>query len=67
MKGTQITHHTNKGANKEVLPNRHALNQVSKGDVGQRSIGNYAKATPGIDENGQNLFGSKPARGSNLE
>lgn len=67
MKGIQITHHTNKGSNKELLPNRHALNQVSKGDPAQRSIGNYAKATPGIIENGQDIFGSKPTRGRNRE
>jgi|RhiMethySRZTD1v2_1073278.scaffolds.fasta_scaffold1790999_2 hypothetical protein len=36
----------NKGAKQETLPNRHALNTLTKGDPLQRSIGNYAKASP---------------------
>jgi len=36
----------NKGAKQETLPNRHALNTLTKGDPLQRSIGNYSKAAP---------------------
>ena len=36
----------NKGAKQETLPNRHVMNKLTKGDPLQRSIGNYAKATP---------------------
>jgi hypothetical protein len=41
-----ITRLRNKGARQEILPNRHALNTLTKGDPMQRSIGNYAKAAP---------------------
>lgn len=58
MKGVQPTHHTNKGANHELLPNRHALNQVSKGDIAQRSINNYSKVTPDLNENGRDVTGA---------
>ncbi len=58
MKNTQVTHHTGKGANQELLPNRHALNQISKGDIAQRSINNYSKATPDLTENGRDVTGA---------
>jgi len=41
-----VTRLKNKGAKQEVLPNRHALNTLTKGDPLQRSIGNYSKAAP---------------------
>jgi len=41
-----ITNHVGKGASEEVLPSRSALNSLTQGDPLQRTIGNYAKATP---------------------
>lgn len=41
-----ITRLKNKGSRQEILPNRHALNTLTKGDPLQRSIGNYSKAAP---------------------
>jgi hypothetical protein len=36
----------NKGSQQYLLPNRHAVAELTKGDPWQRSIGNYAKLTP---------------------
>ena len=36
----------NKGSQEYLLPNRHAVAELTKGDPWQRSIGNYAKLTP---------------------
>jgi hypothetical protein len=36
----------NKGSRQEMLPSRMALARLTKGDPMQRSLGNYAKATP---------------------
>jgi len=38
--------HKGKGAQSQMLPSRHALNTLTRGDPIQRSIGNYAKLTP---------------------
>lgn len=35
-----------KGASEQVLPSRAALNSLTKGDPFQRTMQNYAKATP---------------------
>lgn len=58
MKQYQPTNYDNKGANQELLPNRHALNTVSKGDIAQRSINNYAKVTPSLNETGLDVTGA---------
>lgn len=50
-----------KGARRHVLPGRHVLNAITKGDPSQRAIGNYAKATPGVAQTGPNIFGKDPA------
>jgi hypothetical protein len=42
----QIDKHTGKGATQQVLPNRHAMSTLTQGDPGQRTMNNYAKATP---------------------
>ena len=44
-----LVRHTGKGASEQVLPNRHALNTLTAGAPGSRSISDYAKATPGAD------------------
>ena len=41
-----ITRHVGKGGKQEMLPSRHAVNQLTGGDPVQRSMGNYAKLTP---------------------
>jgi hypothetical protein len=41
-----ITQHNGKGGSQELLPNRHAMSQLTAGDAFQRSINNYAKVTP---------------------
>lgn len=40
--------HTGKGAQEQILPHRHAMNTLTKGDPGQRTMNQYAKATPGL-------------------
>lgn len=35
-----------KGGGSQMLPSRHALNTLTKGDPIERSLGNYAKLTP---------------------
>jgi hypothetical protein len=42
----RLTHIRNKGSREYLLPSRHALAEVTKGNPWQRSIGNYAKLTP---------------------
>jgi hypothetical protein len=44
MKG--FTQHEGKGSKQELLPNRHAMSQLTKGEPWQRTINNYAKSTP---------------------
>lgn len=41
-----ITKHSGKGSQSEVLPSRHALNTLTAGNVSDRTMQNYAKATP---------------------
>lgn len=45
-KGGQIDKHTGKGATQQTLPSRHAMQTLTQGDPGQRTMNNYAKATP---------------------
>lgn len=42
----QLVKHEGKGATEQVLPSRHALNTLTQGDPMQRTMQNYAKATP---------------------
>lgn len=60
-KGVQEAHHVGKGSQEEDLPSRFALTQLTKGDPLQRTMNNYAKATPGIDEGMPGVFGSGTA------
>jgi len=61
MKQYQPTNYDNKGANQELLPNRHALNTISKGDIARRSINNYSKAAPDLNETGRDVTGADRA------
>ena len=45
-----MIHHKGKGSNQAILPNRHAMNTLTKGEPWQRSINNYAKVTPSGEE-----------------
>lgn len=45
-RGGRIDKHVGKGASETVLPSRSALSDLTQGDPLQRTIGNYAKATP---------------------
>jgi hypothetical protein len=42
----RLTHIRNKGSREQLLPGRHAMEQVTKGNPWERSIGNYAKLAP---------------------
>ena len=42
----QINVHNGKGAVEQTLPSRSALSTLTAGDPGQRTMNNYAKATP---------------------
>lgn len=55
--------HKNKSFGQQFLPSRHALNELTKGDPAQRSLGNYSKATPGVGMTGAN-FVQGPQRDS---
>jgi hypothetical protein len=49
-----------KGSQQQILPSRHALNTLTRGDTVNRSLGNYAKSTPGPDNTGSldgSIFG----------
>lgn len=41
-----VVKHQGKGASEEVLPSRHAVQTLTKGDPMQRTMQNYAKMTP---------------------
>ena len=45
-KGGQLTKHAGKGSQSQVLPSRSALSTLTSGNVGDRTMQNYAKATP---------------------
>ena len=45
-RGGQIDVRSGKGSSSQVLPNRSALNTLTQGDPAQRTIQQYAKATP---------------------
>lgn len=53
----QETHHVGKGSTEEDLPHRFALTSLTKGDPLQRTMNNYAKVTPGLDQGTPNIFG----------
>lgn len=42
----KLTQHNGKGSASQVLPDRHAMSQLTAGDAYQRSINNYAQVTP---------------------
>lgn len=44
--GRLIQHGAGKGSQQHLLPHKDAVEQLTKGDPWQRSIGNYAKLTP---------------------
>lgn len=63
------TKHTGKGAQEQILPHRHAMNTLTKGDPGQRTMNQYAKATPGLADASPSIMGMgrpEPFGGSGL-
>lgn len=42
----RLIQHVGKGGKQELLPSRHAMDQLTKGNPWQRSMSNYAKLTP---------------------
>jgi hypothetical protein len=46
MKGMKLIRHVGKGATEQRLPSRSALNTLTAGSPVDRSMSNYAKATP---------------------
>ncbi len=56
MKPQKVTN-KGKGSQEEDLPSRFAMTQLTKGDPAQRSLQNYAKKTPGLDQGTPNIFG----------
>ncbi len=58
-KNTSVKKHVGKGASEQVLPSRHALQTLTQGDPLQRTMNNYAKATPmaNPDAESPDIFG----------
>jgi hypothetical protein len=54
----QEVHNPGKGSTEEDLPHRFALNSITKGDPLQRTMNNYAKVTPGLDQGTPDIFGT---------
>lgn len=42
----RLIQHSGKGSKEQLLPSRHAMDELTKGDPWQRSMSNYAKLTP---------------------
>jgi hypothetical protein len=47
-KGGQLVKHAGKGSNEQQLPSRSAMQTLTSGDPGARTMQNYAKMTPTI-------------------
>lgn len=57
MKKLDRRDYSTKSINQQLLPSRHTLNDISKADPMQRTLGNYAKATPNITQSGPSILG----------
>lgn len=59
-----ITHKTSqKGSQEDILPHRKAMSMLTKGDPSQRTMNNYAKATPSMQNQGSGgMFGFGPTQ-----
>ncbi len=53
-----ITHHVGKGSKQEILPSRSALSQLVRSP--QRTVNDYAKATPNVVQSGPGITGQEP-------
>ncbi len=58
-KNTRVNKHVGKGASEQVLPSRHAVQTLTQGDPMQRTMNQYAKATPlgNSDAESPDIFG----------
>lgn len=55
--GKKPTNHgPHKGSRQEMLPHRRAVTQLTQGDPYQRSLSNYAKETPGVEDAAPNIL-----------
>jgi hypothetical protein len=59
-KGAKMTMNKGKGGGSEMLPSRHALASLTKGDPMQRTMSNYAKDTPGVGSESPDIFSMGP-------
>ncbi len=48
--GAHVIRHAGKGAEQELLPNRHAMATLTGGSASDRNMNQYAKATPNIEQ-----------------
>ncbi len=64
---TTTTHHKNKSAQSEILPHRSALTRLTRGDPAQRTMGQYAKATPSMTNTAPFQFMAGQASGLKTE
>lgn len=53
----QIIKNKGKGSREQDLPSRFAMQTLTKGDPVQRSMQQYAKEAPGLDQGTPNIFG----------
>lgn len=59
-----VTKHAGKGSTQEVLPNRHAVSELTRGNTANRTMNDYAKATPlPGNDNDADDFGPGPNPG----
>lgn len=57
MKKIDKRDYSTKNIAQQNLPSRHALNEIGKADPLHRTLGNYSKLTPSINQTGPNIFG----------
>jgi hypothetical protein len=57
MKKLDKRDYMTKSIEQQHLPSRHTLNSITKADPLHRTLGNYSKLTPSINQTGPNIFG----------
>lgn len=57
MKKLDKRDYSTKSIKQQMLPSRHALNEITQADPLHRTLGNYSKMTPSIAQTGPNIFG----------
>jgi hypothetical protein len=54
--GANLIRNKGKGSTEEHLPSRMVMSELTKGDPVQRSMGNYAKVTPGVGDTSPSIL-----------